>query len=571
MMREEYPRPDMRRENWINLNGEWEFAEDYSRSGRERGLQDPGVPDECFPLKINVPFCRESVLSGLGHVDFCDAVWYRRSFAAPAGWPAGRTFLRIGACDWKTTVWVNGRHCGTHTGGYVSFSVEITDALKEGDNAVVILAEDNLRSHRQAAGKQSDRYASHGCSYTRTTGIWQTVSVERVPCEYIRSFRFYPDINDGTLGVVASCAAADGALLTVSASYEGRPVGSASATVCGGTAVIKLPLSELHLWEAGEGRLYDAELTLGEDRIDSYFGMRSVAVKDGFLLLNGKRIFQRLVLDQGFYPDGIYTARDLSELEADVLRSKACGFNGARLHQKIFEPNFLYFCDKHGYIVWGEHANWVMNASEPGAWANFIPEWLECVERDFNHPAIVGWCPLNETQRDQDRTFVRSLAALTRSADSTRAYIDASGWNHVEGLSDILDNHDYDQDPASFRKRYEDQYSLGIPADPKRNSFPVTTKFVSEYGGIRWAPADASGWGYGNAPKTPGEFLERWKGLTEALLDNPGLGGLCYTQLTDVEQEVNGLYTYDRRAKFDPDYFKKILGRPAAIETAENK
>ena len=558
----------MRRDDWINLNGEWEFAEDYSKSGRARGMSSPDAPDKLFPLKINVPFCRESSLSGLGHTDFCDAVWYRKKILLPEGWKDAdsRVFIRIGACDWQTSVWVNGKLCGVHRGGYVSFSFEITKALTAGENLITILAEDDLRSHRQAAGKQSDRYASHGCSYTRTTGIWQTVILERVPKEYIKSFKFYPDVTGGKLGITAFCDAPDGAELSVLALYEGRTVGKASAFVSGGAAVLTLPLSELHLWEPGEGRLYDIDLSLGGDTVHSYFGMRSVAVKDGFLYINGKRVFQRLVLDQGFYPDGVYTAPDDRELEGDVLRSTACGFNGARLHQKIFEPRFLFWCDLHGYIVWGEHANWVMNAADPAAWANFIPEWTECLVRDFNHPAIVGWCPLNETQRDQDQGFVRALADVTRSFDPTRAYIDTSGWNHVEGVSDVLDNHDYEQNPEVFRARYEAQLKEGVPADPRHNPFPIFSTFVSEYGGIRWAPEDAAGWGYGNAPKTGEEFLERWKGLTLALLENPGIGGLCYTQLTDVEQEMNGLYTYGREAKFDPAFFKEILSRKAAIE-----
>ncbi|MBO7377240.1 MAG: beta-galactosidase, partial [Clostridia bacterium] len=323
MMRNEYPRPDMRRDDWINLNGEWEFAEDYSKSGRARGMSSPDAPDKLFPLKINVPFCRESSLSGLGHTDFCDAVWYRKKILLPEGWKDadGRVFIRIGACDWQTSVWVNGKLCGVHRGGYVSFSFEITKALTAGENLITILAEDDLRSHRQAAGKQSDRYASHGCSYTRTTGIWQTVILERVPKEYIKSFKFYPDVTGGKLGITAFCDAPDGAELAVLAVYEGRTVGTASAFVSGGAAVLTLPLSELHLWEPGEGRLYDIDLSLGGDTVHSYFGMRSVAVKDGFLYINGKRVFQRLVLDQGFYPDGVYPAPDDRELEGDVLRS----------------------------------------------------------------------------------------------------------------------------------------------------------------------------------------------------------------------------------------------------------
>jgi beta-galactosidase/beta-glucuronidase len=334
--------------------------------------------------------------------------------------------------------------------------------------------------------------------------------------------------------------------------------------VTGGRAIIELKLFDLYLWEIGQGRLYDLKLTVGGDSVDSYFGMRSVSVEGGMMLLNGKKVFQRLVLDQGFYPDGIYTAREESELIADIRRSLDCGFNGARLHQKVFEPRFLYHCDKMGYIVWGEHANWGLDIARPEAWQGFLPEWLEVVERDFNHPAIVGWCPLNETQQNQNVEFVRMLGAMTKALDPTRLYIDTSGWTHTQGVTDIMDWHDYDQNPETFKARYL-AVAAGEMINNKRNPNPILPTFVSEYGGIRWAESEA-GWGYGEAPKTGEEFIARFKGLTEALLENPAIGGLCYTQLTDVEQEVNGLYTYDRKPKFDTAVFKAVLEKKAAIE-----
>ena len=569
MMRTEHPRPDFARKNWTNLNGEWEFAEDYSKSGKERGLWEKNAPDGAFPLKINVPFCRESRLSGIGHVDFCDAVWYRKTVVIPEkrAYPDGRVFLHVGAADWRTTLWVNGERIASHTGGYVSFSFDVTRFLVPGENVFTILCEDELRSHAQAAGKQSDRYASHGCSYTRTTGIWQTVWLEETPRDYIKSFRIFPNVSSCRCGIEISASAPDGTPVSAAAEYDGREVGRASGNISVGALLLDLPLAEKHLWEIGKGRLYSLKLTLGDDEADTYFGLRSVECRNGFIYINGKRIFQRLVLDQGFYPDGIYTAPSDADLVADIERSVACGFDGARLHQKIFEPRFLYHCDRLGYIVWGEHANWVMDASAPRCWAGFIPEWVECLCRDFNHPAIIGWCPLNETQRNIDEDFVRSLAAVTRSVDPTRPFIDGSGWTHFKGLSDIDDNHDYEQDPAVFRARYEDQYKEGVPVDTRRNPYPVFSTFVSEYGGIRWSADGSSfGWGYGNAPKTEEEFIERFRGLTDALLDNPGIGGLCYTQLTDVEQEINGLYTYGRKPKFPPEIFRSILQRKAAAE-----
>ncbi len=334
IMRSEHPMPQFKREDWINLNGAWEFYEDYSISAEERGGMKNSFE---YPLTINVPFCRESVLSGLGHTDFCDSVWYRKKISLPESFKGKRVFLHIGACDYKTTVYVNEKKVRDHIGGYVPVDADITDYLTDGENVIVIHALDDVRSRRQPAGKQSAVFYSRGCSYTRTTGIWQTVWIEAVPSEYIKSFKFYPSIAESKLAVSAEVVAKDGSTLNAVAFYNGVPVGAASATVCGKFCTFEIGLSELHLWDIGCGELYDIELTLGKDTVKSYFGMRSIGIDNGVLVLNGKKVFQRLILDQGFYPDGIYTARDVSELEADVLRSMSCGFNGARLHQKIFE------------------------------------------------------------------------------------------------------------------------------------------------------------------------------------------------------------------------------------------
>lgn len=559
-LRPEHPMPQFYRDTWVNLNGEWEFYEDYSVSAYERGAMKP---DFEYPLTINVPFCRESVLSGLGHTDFCDSVWYRKKISIPESFKGKRTLLHIGACDYKTTVYVNGRVAAKHIGGYVPVNADITDLLCEGENVIVVHALDFLRDGNQPGGKQCREFYSHGCSYTRTTGIWQTVWLEAVPEAYIKKFKFYPSVEESKLSVTVEAENADKMTLNAVAFYEGVPVGAASSVLSGKTCSFEIDLSELHLWEIGNGRLYDIELTLGKDSVKSYFGMRSIANDKGTLVLNGKKVFQRLILDQGFYPDGIYTAREDSELEADVLRSVACGFHGARLHQKIFEPRFLCYCDKHGYIVWGEHGNWGLDISRPEAWQGFIPEWCEAVERDFNHPAIIGWCPLNETQANQNSEFVKAVASVTRMLDPTRLYIDASGWTHVDGVTDIMDLHKYEQDPqklAEFLAPLEE----GKPIDVRHGYIGMPT-FVSEYGGIRW-PVEGAGWGYGESVKNEQGFLDRFAGLAEVLLNNKFLSGLCYTQLTDVEQEVNGLYYYDRRPKFDCEILKKAISAKAAIE-----
>ena len=566
--RPEYPTPQFARSSWINLNGEWQFERDKSVSGRQRGL----ITAEKLSEKINVPFCMESRLSGIGDVDFCNCVWYKKAIDISPEWLDGgkRVILHIGACDYRTEVFVNGESVGSHIGGFVSFSFDITDYVSAGKNLITICADDDVRSHNQPGGKQSYRYASAGCSYTRTTGIWQTVWLENIPCEYIENVKYYTDINSATLTVVAKVNGADGKTLSAEAFFGGKAVGADSATVSNKVAILKIKLSELHLWDIGKGDLYDLTLKFGEDEVCSYFGMRSVRVgENGAIVLNGRTVFQRLVLDQGFYPDGILTAPCEDELIADITRSIAMGFDGARLHQKVFEPRFLYHCDRLGYIVWGEHANWGLDVSRPEAYKGFFPEWTEIVERDFNHPAIIGWCPLNETHADQDDDLVVTLVNLTKALDPTRPVIDVSGWTHVKGASDIWDFHDYDQDPVTFKKRYEEVFENGTSVKYKdRVKFTLLPNFISEYGGIKWDVNSnlENAWGYGNAPKTEEEFKERFKGLAEALLFNKYITGLCYTQLTDVEQETNGLYTYDRQAKFDPEFFRAVLQQKAACE-----
>ena len=570
MNRPEYPRPQWMRPTWQNLNGTWEYQTDRAVSGLDRKLYEPNAD---FGERIEVPFCRESKLSGIGDTDFCECVWYRKKIVLPADWKGKRILLHIGACDFETTLWVDGKKVGTHVGGMVSFSFDITDYLS-GDGAVLTLrAYDDVRSKKQAAGKQSDRYGSFGCFYTRTTGIWQTVWLEAVEPSYIVGAKYYPDIHASSLTVHVKAKDADGKTVTAKAFYEGRQVGVAEAIVQGKEAVLTLPLSELHLWEAGCGRLYDLELTMGGDCVKSYFGMRSIAIKNDVFYLNDKPIFQRLVLDQGFYPDGILTAPTEQALINDIQYSMGLGFNGARLHQKIFEPVFLYHCDRLGYMVWGEHGNWGLDLQKADAWKTFVPEWLEAVERDFNHPALIGWCPLNETQGNQDPFLVRFLADMTRAVDSTRLYIEASGWQHVPGVADMVDAHDYTQDPAVFEAYYAPMKE-GKPIVVNRSTQKGRgeewgfTNFMSEYGGIHWNADNTEGdsWGYGNSPKSAEEFIARFKGLTEAMLFHPKMTALCYTQLTDVEQEQNGLYTYDRRPKFDPEIFRAVLTQKAAIE-----
>lgn len=563
--RSEHPDPQFQRKNWLNLNGEWDFEFDFGNSGLRAGVLEK---DE-WSRKINVPFCPESKLSGIEYTDFIAAVWYRKSVTVTEAQLEGRVLIHFGAVDYETYLYVNGEEAGYHKGGYTSFIFDITEFLTAGENIIAVNARDDVRDPLVPRGKQSELYNSHGCDYTRTTGIWQTVWLEFVPKAYVKSFKLFPDTVNATLGVSA-VVEGEGAF-KAEAFYDGRLVGSFEKTAAGFVSG-DIKLSETHLWEVGCGRLYDLKITFGGDEISSYFGLRDIRIDGYKVLINGKSVFQRLVLDQGFYADGIYTAPSDEALEKDIRLSLAVGFNGARLHQKVFEPRFLYHCDRLGYIVWGEFGNWGLDYSRDGALEAMLPQWCESVARDFNHPAIVGWCPFNETWdrdgRKQNDELLRIVYRVTKQLDETRPCIDTSGNFHVE--TDIFDVHDYEQKVEIFKGNYDRLMTEGVLFEhfPDRQEYDgKKPAFVSEYGGIQWSLGSrGDAWGYGNAPKSEQEFIDRYKGLTDALLDNERMFGFCYTQLYDIEQEQNGLYYYDRSPKFDPELFRRINSRKAAIE-----
>lgn len=559
--RNEHPRPQFERGEWMNLNGEWDFEIDNGRSGNERGLFKP---EARLSGKITVPFCPESKLSGIENNDFMYGLWYRKKVVIPNDWTDGTVKLHFGAVDYRCTAFVNGKKAGCHSGGYTSFSFDITELLSDGENVITVYAEDDTRDPLIPVGKQCRSFYSCGADYTRTTGIWQTVWLEHMPNEHIESVKYYSDAESGVVIIAAELSGAG--TFCAKALYNGKVVGETFVKSNGGSISLSLKVSEIHLWELGNGQLYDLELSYGKDFVKSYFGLRTVSLANRKFYLNGNPIFQRLVLDQGFYPDGIYTAPDDSELRSDIERSMACGFNGARLHQKIFEERFLYYCDKMGYMVWGEYPDWGMDYSDPRAAGVILREWCEELERDFNHPSVVGWCPRNETENPD--IAIPLLYQVTKAIDPTRLCIDASGWYHVK--TDIFDVHDYNQDPVSFKANFDRLITDNLLSDEneKHDStqhYNGEAVMVSEYGGIKWS-VESGAWGYGDAPKTETEFLERFRGLTEAIMSNPYIMGFCYTQLTDVEQEQNGLYTYDRKPKFNTDLFRKILEQKAEIE-----
>ncbi|GAB2961423.1 glycoside hydrolase family 2 protein [Nonomuraea fastidiosa] len=590
--RAEYPRPQMVRPDWLNLNGPWQFEIDAGDTGLERGLRERDLAGT-----ITVPYAPESELSGIGNTDFMPAVWYRRTVTIPAEWAGRRTLLHFGAVDHDATVWVNGVEVVRHRGGFSPFTADLSGVARPGEEATIVVRARDSRHGPQARGKQSTRYHNYECLYTRTTGIWQTVWLEPVPDVHLRRPRITPDVAGSAFTVVAPLSAnrpGNSVRVTVSDPDGVVVAGTVRADIdLSPTVRLELPAGRVRLWEPGDGFLYDVKIELLDaagaviDAVDSYAGLRSVSIDGKRLLINGKPVFQRLVLDQGYYPDGLMTAPSDEALLRDIELSLAAGFNGARLHQKVFEERFLYHADRLGYLVWGEFGDWGSHAEgEHKHTASFVTQWLEVLERDVSHPSIIGWCPLNETgQVIHDHLthlddVTRGMFLATKLADPTRPVIDASGYSHRVPETDVYDSHNYEQEPEAFAEQLsglsKDQpYVNDIEGRPISVPYRGQPYFVSEYGGIWWNPelagteqaADRStSWGYGQRVRTEEEFHERFAGLTGVLLDDPDMFGYCYTQLTDVFQEENGIYRFDRSTKLDVSRVRAAQTREAAYE-----
>ncbi len=602
--RNEYPRPQFVRDDWLCLNGEWGFEIDQGDSGIHRRLLERELSD-----KIIVPFCPESKLSGIENHDYYNAVWYRRKVTIPAEWTGKRVLLHFQAVDYDSTVWVNGAEVGRHRGGFSPFSCDISDVASAGEEITIVLRARDDGQKPQPRGKQARDYGPEGAIYVRTTGIWQSVWLEPVPDFSLRRPRITPDLANQTLRLEQPISGnAKGLRLRATLSDGVGEVATAECSVefdLSPRLDLSIPDDRLKLWAVGDPHLYDLEIVLVDasgtvvDSAKSYAGMRSVSIDGVAIKINGKTVFQRLVLDQGYYPDGIMTAPSDAALIEDIELSMAAGFNGARLHQKVFEERFLYHADRLGYIVWGEFGDWGCRGEgpldgehqKPGP--DYITQWLECLERDYSHPSIVGWCPLNETwQTLTDRItalddVTRGMYLATKAMDGTRPVLDTSGYSHRVPEADVYDSHDYTQDPDTFRARHAgtaqgDPYlnsadSWGLPARMVGNiqwSIPYRGQpyFVSEFGGIWWNPDVKEGedsWGYGERPRNLEEFYDRFEKLCAILLDDVNMFGYCYTQLTDIYQEQNGIYRFDRSLKFNLDRIRAAQIKPAAIELAD--
>ena len=579
--RPEYPRPQFERTDWVNLNGQWTFEMDFGSSGEQRGWTNT----KGLSKKITVPFCPESELSGIGYTDFIPCVWYQRNINIPAEWNGKKILLHFGAADYETKVYVDGKMVGEHKGAGSSFNFDITSYVKAGQQAnLVVRVYDNLRGGMQPGGKQCTALYSAGCSYTRVTGIWQTVWMEAVNEQALKNVFAIPDIDQQQLVVRPEFYnEGNNNTLTVEVKDGKKTVAKRTAQASNQSTIV-LPIKNAHLWSPEDPYLYDVKYTVknaqGEviDEVSSYMGMRKVHISGGYFYLNNKPYFQRLVLDQGYYPDGIWTAPSDEALRQDIEMSKAVGFNGARLHQKVFEERYYYWADKLGYLTWGEEASWVLNINNELAVRNFLTEWAEIVVRDRNHPSLVTWTPLNETWNATPGVYVRfvnDLYDLTKAIDPTRPINDASGDSHVK--TDIWSVHDYTREPDKLIANH----TIKAGVEPYRNmkdkdflsNYAGQPYMVDEFGGLPWIPKEerANSWGYGANIDTVEEFYSILEKEIDALKACKHVVGFCYTQITDVEQEKNGIYYYNRKPKFDTARVKAIFEKiPSIIENPQD-
>jgi beta-galactosidase/beta-glucuronidase len=560
--RPEYPRPQFARNEWLNLNGVWQFDYDDANVG----LKERWFEQHAFSRQISVPFAFQTPLSGIGENAFHDCVWYRREFTLPQGWTGKRVLLNFGAVDYRAWVWVNSQFVVYHEGGHTPFSADISDFLADGANSLVVRVEDFSTDKGQPRGKQYWEVESKSIFYTRTTGLWQTVWLEPVAESYLERVKITPDID--TSQVTIEYFVTGDAQIETEIAFGGQQL--LKQTHSSETQTFSLTTPQL--WSPEQPNLYDLTVRVlrdGQvvDEVKSYFGMRKISIEGGKVLLNNQPYYMRLVLDQGYNPEGLLTFPSDEYIKREVELTKAMGFNGARKHQKVEEPLYLYWADKLGLLVWGEMAN-AYDYTEQSV-KRVVAEWQEAVQRDYNHPCIVAWVPINESwgvpnlpadQRQIDH--LRTLYYLTKSLDTTRPVISNDGWEHAK--SDLCTIHDYTGERDTLTNRYSALESAlqFRPADKaiytNGNGYQGEPVLVTEFGGIAFRQSDWEGWGYHKTAANETEFIQRYRDVVGALLESALVQGFCYTQLTDVEQEINGLLTYDRRPKVDVEIIRKI-------------
>lgn len=594
-VRERHPRPRLIRDAWVDLDGLWQFAYDDD----DRGLGERwNERTDVFDHAIMVPFPPESSMSGIGDPSSRHrVVWYHRTLTIPRAERQKRWLVHFGAVDYRASVWLDGKLAVTHEGGHTSFTAEITNLLDPDreEYHLVVRAEDDATDLTQPRGKQFWQEKPAHVWYHRTTGIWLPVWLESVPETYIRDIRWTTDLTSGRIGmtVFLDRVPAKPLRVRVKLTLRDRCLADDEYAIDGietqreiGFEIPNMSIDRDDLyWSPEYPNLVDAVVTLVEkergpiDRVESYFGIRSVAIADGCFMLNQRPYYQRLALSQGYWPESLLAAPSAEAIREEVELAKSLGLNGLRLHQKVEDPRYLYWCDRIGLLVWGEMAN--AYAFSATAVERFTREWLEVVRRDISHPCIVAWTPINESwgvpNLEWDaaqRHYVQALYHLTHALDPTRPVSGNDGWEFV--ANDIWGVHDYEVDTNVLWERYGSAeavesslrtlrpfHQMLATPDTEHVGQPV---ILSEIGGLFYGP---------NAPDhkrtahTGEELRERLTELMDTVLALPTIMGFCYTQLTDTESEINGLLTADRRPKLDPAVIRRILQQPARSIPAE--
>lgn len=583
----DYPRPQFVRQNWENLNGSWDFAFDDSNIGQQEGWY------KSFPqaMKIQVPFTYETVLSGIRDETRHDNIWYHRTIHADTSRLSENSYiLHFEGSDFLTKLWVNGQYAGCHQGGYARFSFDISQLLHDGENDLTVKVEDSF-DLQNPRGKQRWKDQNFAVLYVQTTGIWKTVWSEYVPKIHLSDVKMTPDLPNSCLHLEADVCAPDDRLngdlcLQASVSYRGALVNrtcialtcpvnrhiSASLDMLSNVSDTEEPM--VKTWAPGHPCLYDIEFQILEkgqilDEVGSYFAMRQISVEGCHVLLNGFPLYQKLLLDQGYWKDSMLTPPSEEAVVEDIDNILAMGFNGVRKHQKIEDERFLYWCDVKGMLVWSEMAAAFIYSDS--AVAEYTREWLEIVRQNYNHPCIITWTPFNESwgvpyikkRRDQ-QYFTQAIYHLTKSLDPYRPVITNDGWEHT--ISDIITIHDYTQDPKVLKDRYlehKEEILCAVPSHYSARpifadgfSYQGQPVLITEYGGAAMQ-SQHEGWGYGGIISKE-EAIERFQGLTAAIREIPYISGYCYTQLTDVQQEINGLMDMERNFKIDPETVRKV-------------
>ena len=580
--RPEHPRPDMEREVWQNLNGQWQFAFD----DEDQGVSEKWYQAPRFKREITVPFCYQSKLSGIGVDEDHPVFWYSRTCVLEPSFSGKRVFLHFGAVDYACEVWVNGRFAFSHEGGYTPFCGDITDLLEGQAEFVVTLRVKDGFDRTQPRGKQFwGKAPTKGCHYVSVSGIWQTVWLEGRGETSLEYLHITPDIDDRSITLDFPLTGKKEGQLELQAElfFQGESMGCYRFPVFGTYNREKLAfperdgVDEIHYWTPEQPNLFDLTAVLLKDgveidRVKTYFGMRKIEYRDGYVMLNNNTLYQRLILDQGYYPDGILTAPSDEALKQDILLAKQCGFNGARKHQKIEDPRFYYWADRLGYLVWGE----LPSAYQYGfiQVQNLQRDMGEFIKRDYNHPCLITWVPLNESWGvrniyvdRQQQAFAASLYYGIKALDSTRLVSTNDGWETVE-QSDLYGIHDYTPYGDQLSPNYDTPEHLVEKKASSRMNCAQGHQYlagkpllVTEYGGIAFSDDSDINWGYFGKVTTQEQFLQRYDSITTAIQQLPYCQGFCYTQLTDVFQETNGLLDMDRNFKVDPEKIRQINER----------